>query len=1072
MKSSVTTHRTTCDAAMTLPADQRHVNVYVVHPDDVAAAGAIRRMEELALGRAIDPFVVLSAAGRDGLPDARVVGKESEIAELTEILAGVRVLDRVRLVGVHCANTDSEQAAELSQAIDAVKERLQESKAAHTTLTEVRVQAIEAAEFSPARRLFSNEAVANVVLIPHDRTSDLSAARFVQGSNPERFESHVAVELCSLMAGWATVTESPVDGWRPGASSGDSPQLFFARSIVRSMVFPPLPVDEIVSENRPLPVPDGFFPSPQPASTVRVVADRTFPSELKYVPSQAPDLRVGLGVKRASVEIPRRIVSIVRSLPQIFRDGISRDLESLQGDGLQELIGRDAWLSIVFRDQQLDAESTPWSERVNAAVLELEQRDDMPVLAQLPDEVWERLVTRPFGVADGSGETEDARQATGESRYLVSDPYALSVEMNATAEDTISNMLSTLDAARTLPPPVANTSETCDGDGSEDSDSADETTASAPTPTGMATELSVRESIQARSNTTPPPGGLLGEITVAFSDQTRRADQRMHEMIGEIQRLAEESRADSESRRVPFYVQWMIAGGLLGALYAVTVFTGFAKVTDLAWTGDRARFVLWMLAAIGIVSIATTIRWSSDQKRRGEVAGFGVSLVIASVLAFAGNIRFSEFVSDNIGQKFWPLWPVSVTVISIGLYTRLRTPREPGVWRSALARFLGWGTGVFAAGTVIVASSSYYSALQPLSRFTDTQTVEIVHWTDSQRLRALIIVVIVGLALAVAGLITIGIIWVRVEYRNRSRGARFRFAVDEARAASRARRRLQLLTVQWLGTAAAITRVMWRPLGTVKSATADSDATYTADETLLKFQAATLELTPRGEELLLTRLRALLVEPGWLTAQYRRAARSFMAAEPSIIAADLHPDDWPTPQTCESAPNLDTVLDGTAEGRRWSFMRSLYDGVLDSALQEAVTDYSPSEVFATVLDTTQAASARSHVEKETSDPREFFETLLPTGHQDLPKGLVSIAFTATDARRSLTPHVSWPQELIPKQLENCTKIGHMSTLGIAGAVITAVRCDISPPFNMTDVGSQADDDTFVPDVFEDDSDDL
>ena len=1057
---------------MTLPADQRHVNVYVVHPDDASAAGAIRRMEELAQGRAIDPFVALSAAGRDGLPEARVVGKELEIAELTEILAGVRVLDRVRLVGVHCANTDSEQAAELSQAIGAVKERLQESKAAHTKLVEIRVQAIEAADFSPARGLFSHEAVANVVLIPHDRTSDLSAARFVQSGNSERFESHVAVELCSLLAGWATVTESPVDGWNPGASSGGSPQLFFARSIVRSLVCPPLPVDEIVSENRPLPVPDGFFPSPQPASTVRAVADATFPSELKYVPSQAPDLQVEIGAKRASVEIPKRIVSIIRSLPQIFRDGISRDLESIQGDGLQELIGRDAWLSIVFRDRQLDAESTPWAERVDAAVLELEQRDDMPVLVQLPDEVWERLVARPFGVADGSGETEDARQATGESRYLVSDPNALSVEMSATAENTISNLLSTLDAARTPPPPIADPAQSPDGDGSEDSNSVDETTASAPIPAGVVTELSVRESIQSRSNTTPPPGGLIGEITVAFSDQKRKADERMHAMIGEIQRLAEESRADDESRRVPLYVQLMIAVGLLGVLYAVTVFTGLAKVTDLEWMGDRGRFVLWLLFAIAIVSIAATIRWSSGKKGRAEVAAFGGALMIAWVLAFAENIRFSEPVVNNIGRQFWPLWPLSITVIGIGLYTRLRTPREPGAWRSALARFLGWGTGVFAVGTVIVASSSYYSPLQPLSRIANTENVEIDRWTDSDRLRAFIIVVIVGLALAAAGLIMIGIIWVRVEYRNRSRGARFRFAVDEARTASRARRRLQLLTVQWLGTAAAITRVMWRPLGTVTSATVDRDETYTADETLLKFQAATLELTPRGEELLLTRLRALLVEPGWLTNQYRRAATSFMAAEPSIIASDLHPDDWPTPQTCESAPNIDTVLDGTAEGRRWSFMRSLYDGVLDSALQEAVTDYSPSEVFATVLDTTQAANTRSHVENETSDPHEFFETLLPTGRQDLPKGLVSMAFTAADARRSLTPHVSWPQELIPKKLENCTEIGHMSTLGIAGAVITAVRCDVSPPFNMNDVGTQADGYTFVPDVFEDDSDDL
>ena len=50
---------------MTLPTDQRHVNVYVVHPDDVAAAGAIRRMKELAQGRAIDPFVGSSRPAAD-----------------------------------------------------------------------------------------------------------------------------------------------------------------------------------------------------------------------------------------------------------------------------------------------------------------------------------------------------------------------------------------------------------------------------------------------------------------------------------------------------------------------------------------------------------------------------------------------------------------------------------------------------------------------------------------------------------------------------------------------------------------------------------------------------------------------------------------------------------------------------------------------------------------------------------------------------------------------------------------------------------------------------------------------
>jgi hypothetical protein len=135
-------------------------------------------------------------------------------------------------------------------------------------------------------------------------------------------------------------------------------------------------------------------------------------------------------------------------------------------------------------------------------------------------------------------------------------------------------------------------------------------------------------------------------------------------------------------------------------------------------------------------------------------------------------------------------------------------------------------------------------------------------------------------------------------------------------------------------------------------------------------------------------------------------------------------------------------------------MRSLYDGVLDSALQEAVTDYSPAEVFSSVLGTAQAANTRSHVEGESADPFEFFESLLPEGDQELPSGLVSVAFTAGDSRRTLTSHVSWPQELIPMELERCVPIKQASSLGLSGAVITAVRCDISPPFEMSTVGAR------------------
>ena len=1058
-----------------LRVSQRQVNLFVIIESDTTALGSIGRMAELARGSAIDPFVWIKADQSGSLLSATVVGQESEERELTEILAGVKVLDRIRVVSLVCSNSDSPEGASLSRAVHEARVQLQQVKAARTAIIDIRVQAIEADVFSPARQFFSSEAVANVILIPHDRTSDSSSARLVTSERNDRFESHIAVELASLVAGWVTVDASPVDDWTPSSAGSGDPYVFFARSLVRSLVCPPLPVDEIVSEDRPLPVPDGFFSSSQQAATVRVVAQKTFPEELVYEPSIPPNLKVEMGVAQASKEIPRRMLTIIRSLPKIFRDGISRDLESLQGDGLQELIGRDAWLSIAFRDRQGDATSVPWADRLDEAIIELEELDDMPVLARLPDEVWERLVTRPFGVADGSGESSEALEQTGEGRFLVTDPFALTVDMTETAEEAIERMLDAVDGRQLVSSPDVDDSTwlgvppSIDGPDVDDKPEIDDVsevsgetaganTASLPEPSISQGASNSRESARAtltkRSKSEVPEGGLLGVITTEFLRQRDAAERRAREMIDAIRVLAEESRRDNDTKQVPLVSQFLLGGSLIAVVYAVCVFTAVARVTDLDWLSGRIRLALWVIGAGSILGQAIAVKWSSDVRARNEVAAIIVVTGISVWLAYMRPLRYSDFVLNNVGTRFWPLWPTTVTVVLVGVYARVSTEHTPGSWRWALARFLGWGTAGFATATAIVASSSAFSLIQPMWRFPADRTTQIEHWTDAQRRRSLIVVLVLSVIAVVVALVIIGVIWVRIEYRNRSRGVRFRFAVDEARAASRAHRRLQLITTQWIGTAAAMSRVMWRPLGTVSSTTSGNESTYTADETLLKFQAASLELTPRGEELLLARLRALLVKPGWLTSQYRRAAESFIAAEPSVIASGLHPDEWPTPQTCESAPRFEEVLDGSAEGRRWSFMRSLYDGVLDSALQEAVTDYSPAEVFSSVLGTAQAANTRSHVEGESADPFEFFESLLPEGDQELPSGLVSVAFTAGDSRRTLTSHVSWPQELIPMELERCVPIKQASSLGLSGAVITAVRCDISPPFEMSTVGAR------------------
>jgi hypothetical protein len=134
----------------------------------------------------------------------------------------------------------------------------------------------------------------------------------------------------------------------------------------------------------------------------------------------------------------------------VFRDGLSRDLESLQGDGLQDLVGGEAsWLHIDYRDRQTDSDARSWSEQARDAIDDLETRDEMPALVGLPDDVWERLVELPLAVADGSKTAEAAMSETGERRYLVADPMAFAGGNYVDNEAAISGLLAAVDPPTT-----------------------------------------------------------------------------------------------------------------------------------------------------------------------------------------------------------------------------------------------------------------------------------------------------------------------------------------------------------------------------------------------------------------------------------------------------------------------------------------------------------------------------------------------------------------------------------------------------------------------------------------------
>ena len=454
---------------MTLLRNQSAINLVVAHREDVAAQLAITRIEDLVKSGAVDPLLHVWADDRAASPQARIIGGGETIASVTEVLAEVRRLERLRVVGLFCPSAGVGYASELDDAVREIIDVINETKGAATEVAEIRVQAPPADALQVARPAFSGEARANIVLIPHDRRSDAAAARYVDGDQIDRLAAHIAVELCSMLGAWSSMKGSFLDDWAYTPPSGEGPSIVFLRSVVRSLICPPLPVDRIVEEGS-VPMPQGFLPSPNPEATVRAVADAVFPDELRFRPQQAPDRHVNIPLGEALREIPRAIWKTVRSLPRVFRDGLSRDLESLQGDGLQDLVGGEAsWLRINYRDRQVKSDARPWSEQARDAIDDLETRDEMPALVGLPDDIWTRLVELPLAVADGSQTAEAAMSETGERRYLVADPMAFAGGNYVDNEAAIAGLLTAIDPPVTphgATESVAEPAEELDTDGS------------------------------------------------------------------------------------------------------------------------------------------------------------------------------------------------------------------------------------------------------------------------------------------------------------------------------------------------------------------------------------------------------------------------------------------------------------------------------------------------------------------------------------------------------------------------------------------------------------------------------
>ena len=95
---------------------QKHstINLVVAHGEDAAAKLAVARVADLVKSGAVDPLLHVWTDDHTPLPQAEIIGGSGNVANVTEVLAEVRKLDRVRIIGLFCPSAGLTMPANLT----------------------------------------------------------------------------------------------------------------------------------------------------------------------------------------------------------------------------------------------------------------------------------------------------------------------------------------------------------------------------------------------------------------------------------------------------------------------------------------------------------------------------------------------------------------------------------------------------------------------------------------------------------------------------------------------------------------------------------------------------------------------------------------------------------------------------------------------------------------------------------------------------------------------------------------------------------------------------------------------
>ena len=971
---------------------RRRAVVLVHHEADKATARGIDSIRDLSAQGWVKPMLVasLSASGTTG---ECLIGEEHHSVDLLSALARAGQIQRLDLVSVYSFDLlDSPAFSQLAQETFRLWQQCDRLAPAGTRVKDVR---IALPRYNEAHKVRFEGGHIRIVVVPEDRRLASAMARPLDGSDPESFGLHIAVETLSLCGLWNGMRGDPLAEEDPADAKPDLVRV--ARSQVRSArLYKPPPTDASHPDGR-LPVPAGMTRTPTPEAMAQNAVELLIPQGVRLPPEELPP-DWALSGWPFFKSLIGRVATDFRNFPKRLRSSLADHVQRTVDELAETMLASDPLLVSLWRPEDPPESDAP-------AAYEHISR---PVEVSMHGE-WNTLVQTALGVADGANCAVRVRNdAAGDQAQVLASLRHL---VGARQAQALPEVFTSLAGSDALDSTVTEPSDDSDDDEAETSgigtNSSDPST---PVPTDGAPAL-----LQ-----------LIGEKILGFKHEADRRVRACHFRLEEMNpRLRWQTKPTSEmSAAVPV----CLAVGLLLAVLAWSVL--FPPLSDLLRTDDivnglDARARLWVLStgALALVLLVLNMPRETIRQQRylilgaAAIVGIGATLMVwtspvRSVLA--ADYRDSE----HVAWVFTFLFNFAIVVCLLAMIKR--DAAAPARW---------------SAGLLLV----YLLALAVLL----LNDIEFrPPRLDEMGTRLLVIATCTAVTLVLVSYAMLTFVYYRHQLKVRQWQDEAEWLLHQNQVLHEHANVQDSLYTQWAATACALHRIIRLPYGEpadcrTESARGSNEVAGDAErnDLLVKATFTDCEFTSQGLQRFEDLMRADLVRPGWLHAQYHRAAEAYRSAH------------GVAPEACAYPLHFGEQLLETTDGDRWPFVQQLYSGDFDEFLRKRMTDVADGEGLDELFSDIDAFKVWAGAHPDVS-PSLLLAEIADDPEPSIPPTVFTIGGQIEHGNTLMRSTLWWPERLSAPDSGIERRYASSPTAGNA-VVHQAVRVDLSDPIPLS-----------------------